>query len=140
LAVVVDTSVLYALVDAADAWHGRAAAALAQEVEAVIVPQATLPEVCYLIGSRMNAHREADFVRLLAESEWRLEPLTDADLPRVAALMHEYADARIGFVDACVVAIAERIGAVRVYTLDVRHFGMIRPAHVDRFELKPGSL
>jgi len=137
VAVIVDTSVLYALVDAADAAHDRAVTALGQEVEAIVVPQATLPEVCYLIGSRLDARREADFVRHLTDSDWRLEPLTDADLPRVAALMHQYGDARIGFVDASVVAVAERIGAVRIYTLDIRHFGMIRPAHVERFELLP---
>jgi uncharacterized protein len=135
--VIVDTSVLYALVDAADAAHDRAVSAIAAEVEAVVVPQATLPEACYLIGSRMGADREADFVRHLAASDWRLEPLTDDDLPRVAALMHEYADARLGFVDASVVAVAERIGAVRIYTLDWRHFGTIRPKHVDAFSLLP---
>jgi uncharacterized protein len=137
VAAIVDTGILYALVDAADAAHERAVAAIRQEVEAVVVPQATLPEVCYLIGSRLGAKREADFISHLAASDWRLEPLLDADLPRVAALLHEYADTSIGFVDASVVAVAERIGAVRVYSLDVRHFGMIRPAHVERFELLP---
>ena len=137
MAVIVDTSVLYTLFDAADAAHDRAVNAISLETEAVIVSQATLPEVCYLIGSRMDALREAAFVRHLADSTWRLEPLTDTDLPRVAALMHDYADAQLGFVDACVVAVAERIGAVRVYTLDRRHFAMIKPTHVDRFELLP---
>lgn len=137
MAVVVDTSVLYALVDAADGAHDKAVAALSSEAEAVIVPQATLPEVCYLIGSRLGATREAEFVRHLAASDWRLEPLTDPDLPRVVALMHEYADAMLGFVDASVVAVAERIGVTRIYTLDRRHFTMIRPAHLDRFELLP---
>ena len=137
MAVVVDTSVLYALVDASDAAHQRAVEALGSEVEAVIVPQATLPEVCYLIGSRLGAVREGEFVRHLTASDWRLEPLTDADLPRVSALMHEYADAKLGFVDASVVAVAERIGVTRIYTLDRRHFTMIRPAHLDRFELLP---
>lgn len=134
-----DTSVLYALVDAADAAHDRAVQALSSEVEAIIVPQATLPEVCSLIGSRLGAAREADFVHHLAASDWRLEPVTDADLPRVVALMREYADARIGFVDASVVAVAERIGATRIYTLDRRHFTMIRPAHIDRFEVLPAT-
>jgi predicted nucleic acid-binding protein len=137
VAVIIDTSVLYALVDAADVAHDRAVRTLSQEVETVIVPQATLPEACYLIGSRMDARHEAAFVRHLADSDWRLEPLTDTDLPRVTTLMDEYADAHIGFVDASVVAVAERIGAVRIYTLDHRHFGMIRPAHVERFELLP---
>lgn len=137
MAVIIDTSVLYALVDMADAAHDRAVEALGSEVEAVIVPQATLPEVCYLIGSRLGATPEAEFVRHLAASDWRLEPLTDADLPRVVSLMREYADAKIGFVDASVVGVAERIGVTRIYTLDRRHFTMIRPAHVDRFELLP---
>ncbi len=137
MAAVVDTSVLYALVDAADAAHDRAVEGLGSEVEAIIVPQATLPEVCYLIGSRLGATHEADFVRHLAASDWRLEPLINADLPRVVSLKHEYADANIGFEDASIVAVAERIGVTRIYTLDRRHFTMIRPAHLDRFELLP---
>jgi predicted nucleic acid-binding protein len=137
VAVVVDTSVLYALVDANDAAHDRSRDALSAELEAVIVPQPTLPEVCYLVSSRLGASREAEFVRLLASSDWRLEALTDADLPRVADLMRMYADARIGFVDASVVAIAERLGVVRIYTLDRRHFGMVRPLHADAFTLMP---
>ena len=137
MAVIVDTSILYALVDANDAAHRRAVDALDAEVEAVIVPQSTLPEVCYLIASRLGAEREAEFIRLLANSDWRLEPVTDADLPRIVRLMHDYADAGLGFVDASVVAIAERIGAVRVHTLDRRHFGLVRPRHVEAFTLLP---
>jgi predicted nucleic acid-binding protein len=76
-------------------------------------------------------------VRLLSDSDWRLEPLTDADLPRAADLMQSYADARIGFVDASIIATAERLGVARVYTLDRRHFGLVRPRHVDSFTLLP---
>jgi predicted nucleic acid-binding protein len=137
VAVIIDTSVLYALVDANDTAHERSRQALGAELEAVIVPQPTLPEVCYLIGSRLGPTREAEFVRLLAESDWRLEPLTDADLPRAADLMQSYADARIGFVDASIIATAERLGVARVYTLDRRHFGLVRPRHVDSFTLLP---
>ncbi len=137
MAVIVDTSVLYALVDANDQAHERSRRALSGELEAVIVPQATLPEVCYLIGSRLGALREAEFVRLLSDSDWRLEPLATADVPRVADLMHAYAGAPIGFVDASVIATAERLGVTRVYTLDRRHFGLVRPRHVDSFTLLP---
>ena len=51
--------------------------------------------------------------------------------------MHDYDDAGLGFVDARVVAIAERIGAVRVHTLDRRHFDLVRPRHVEAFTLLP---
>lgn len=137
MAVVVDTSVLYALVDAADSAHARARDAVARETEAIVVPQVTLPEVGYLIGSRLGPRAEADFVRHLAASDWRLEPLTDADLARTVELMDRYADAQLGTVDASIVAIAERLGVRRIHTLDHRHFGLVRPRHVEAFTLQP---
>ena len=137
MATIVDTSILYALVDAADAAHERARAALERETEAIVVPQVTLPEIGYLIGSRLGPRAEVDFVRHLATSDWRLEPLTAADLDRAVDLMDRYADARLGIVDASIVAIAERLGVVRVHTLDHRHFGSIRPTHVQAFTLLP---
>jgi predicted nucleic acid-binding protein len=40
-------------------------------------------------------------------------------------------------VDASVVAVAERLGIGTVATLDRRHFTVVRPRHVDMFELLP---
>jgi uncharacterized protein len=137
VAAIVDTSILYALVDAADAAHARARGALERETEAIVVPQVTLPEVGYLIGSRLGNRAEVEFVRHLSASDWRLEPLTDADLERAIELMDRYADARLGIVDASMVAIAERLGVERIHTLDHRHFGSVRPGHVEAFTLLP---
>ena len=136
---VIDAGMLYALVDSADARHATAVAALGAETEAVIVPQVALPEICYLIGSRLGASQETSFIRYLAESEWRLEPLTDADINRVVALMAEHAEAGVGFMHAAVATIAERMGAGRIYTVNPHLFARIRPTHVDRFELLPAS-
>jgi hypothetical protein len=36
-----------------------------------------------------------------------------------------------------VIAIAERLGATTIATLDVRHFTVVRPRHVDAFQLVP---
>lgn len=134
---VIDSSVLYALVDGADATHPECLAAVEAEEDAIIVPLATLPEVCWLIGSRLGAEREAAFVRYLVESDWRLESLAEADLRRVVELMSKHVDTGIGFVDAAVATVAERMGATRIYTLDRHHFDLIRPTHTDRFELLP---
>lgn len=136
---VIDAGVLYALVDGADGSHRRAVQAVQAEPEAIIVPQATLPEICYLIGSRLGSSREAAFIRYLAESDWRLEPLADADIDRVVALMSEHATSGISFVHAAVAAVAERMGATRIYTLQRRHFEPIRPVHIERFELLPAG-
>ncbi|MFF7778494.1 hypothetical protein ACFZCG_29260 [Streptomyces tanashiensis] len=39
--------------------------------------------------------------------------------------------------DASVIACAERLGVREVATVDRRHFGAVRPAHVDAFTLLP---
>ena len=137
MAVIVDTSVLYALTDRAEARHEACRAALQAEREAVVIPQPVLSEVCYLIGSRLGAATEVRFLRGLAESDWRLEPLTSADLDRVVRLLEAYPTANLGYVDAAVVACAERLKVERIYTFDHRDFGLIRPEHVTAFSLLP---
>jgi predicted nucleic acid-binding protein len=57
------------------------------------------------------------------------------DLTRAAELLDRYRD--IGFVDASIVAMAERHEARRVATTDRRHFATIRPRHIASFDLVP---
>lgn len=137
MSAVIDTAVLYALVDAGDPSHQECVEVIEAEPEAIVVPLAVLPDVCHLIGSRLGAQRETAFLRHLVESDWRLEELATADLSRMVGLLAEHADAGLGFVKAGVAAIAERMGARRIYTLDQHQFRLIHPTHVDRFELLP---
>jgi predicted nucleic acid-binding protein len=51
--------------------------------------------------------------------------------------VRRYADFPLGFVDAVVVATAERLGLSEVATIDRRHFTAVRPAHVEAFTLLP---
>jgi predicted nucleic acid-binding protein len=64
-----------------------------------------------------------------------LEGVTGEDLARAAALMTAYPE--IGFVDASVVALAERLRLRQIATTDRRHFAAIRPRHAPAFELLP---
>ena len=48
-----------------------------------------------------------------------------------------YADAEIGFVDAAVLALVERLNEPKLATLDRRHFGLLRPRHLDALRLLP---
>ena len=73
----------------------------------------------------------------LAAGELLLEPVDPADLERMAELVGAYHDLPLGTVDASVVAVAERRGVTTIATLDRRHFGVVRPRHVDAFELVP---
>lgn len=66
-----------------------------------------------------------------------VEHATEADLLRAAALVETYEDLRLGTVDAVVIAVAERLEAREVATLDRRHFTVVRPRHIDAFRLWP---
>jgi predicted nucleic acid-binding protein len=56
---------------------------------------------------------------------------------RVAEILDEYADSRIDFVDASVMAIAERFDIHKILTLDQRDFRLFQPQHCDCFEILP---
>lgn len=62
---------------------------------------------------------------------------TSADLDRIAELVEKYADVPLGTVDASVIALAERLDLPAVTTLDHRHFGVVRPCHVEALALLP---
>ena len=90
-----------------------------------------------MVGRIGGTDAEARLLRELEASSLGFEPFQPGDLDRVAELIETYADLRLGTVDASVIAIAERLGATTIATLDRRHFTVVRPRHVDAFELVP---
>jgi hypothetical protein len=124
-------------VDQRDAWHQRVVAWWEEQHSEVLLPVTTIPEIAYLLSSRIGARAEAHFVRNVADEEFSVEPFESVDWDRVASLMETYGDLGLGFVDASVIAVAERLGIREVATTDRRHFSVIRPRHVERFRLAP---
>jgi uncharacterized protein len=59
------------------------------------------------------------------------------DLARMAELVEQYRDFPLGGTDASVIALAERLRAPVIVTLDRRHFAAVRPRHREAFELLP---
>lgn len=137
MTVVADTGPLYALVDADDAWHERVVEWWRANREPIVVPVCVLPEVCYLLHTRISPQAEAAFVRAVAKEEFVVEPLEPEDVTRAAVLVAKYADLGLGFVDATVIATAERLDAAEVLTSDRRHFSAVRPRHVGALRLSP---
>jgi predicted nucleic acid-binding protein len=135
--VLADTGAIYALIDASDAWHERVVAWWQQSRADVILPATILPEVSYLLQARIGEHAEQAFVRSIADGELVVESLEDSDYPRIADIMRSYSDFPLGFVDASVVAMAERLEVRVVLTTDRRHFGVVRPRHVRALTLAP---
>ena len=94
-------------------------------------------EVSYLVGENLGPAAETDFFQMLCSDRFRVEPVTEADLARIVELTETYADLPLGGTDASVIAVAERLGFETVATLDRRHFGVVRPRHVEFLTLLP---
>ena len=137
MTVIADTGALYALIDADDAWHARVVAWWGALPKAVVVPVTVLPEISYLLQTRIGPAAEIAFVRAVADGEFTIEALEPEDFTRIAALMGKYADLPLGFVDASVIAIAERLVTRDILTTDRRHFSVVRPRHARTLALLP---
>jgi hypothetical protein len=77
------------------------------------------------------------FLGDLASGNLISEPVAASDWLRIAELVFEYRDLPLGTVDASVIAAGERLELSQLATLDHRHFTVVRPGHLDAFELLP---
>jgi predicted nucleic acid-binding protein len=102
-----------------------------------VIPAFVAAEVAYLVGDRLGAKAELAFGRALAAGELVMGSVEPSDLQRMTELVDQYLDLPLGLVDASVVALAERLGAGSLATLDRRHFSTVRPKHVTAFDLMP---
>ena len=134
---VADTGFVVALLNRTDAKHQVVADAYAQLPYPILLPQTVLAEVAYLIGHVAGIVAVATFLREVPTSQFQLVALTDQDVQRVADILQQYADSRVDFVDASVMAVAERYGITTVLTLDHRDFRLFRPHHCPYFDLLP---
>jgi len=136
MALVLDTGPIVALLDADDPDHDRCVA-LADEHRDLVVPSPVLVEVDYWVRKRLDIKVWRTFVEDLAGGAYRLESATVADVARAAELESQYDGLRLGFVDAAVIAVCERLDEDKVATLDRRHFSIVRPRHRATLHLLP---
>jgi predicted nucleic acid-binding protein len=133
---VADTGFVVALLNRTDVRHEAVKAVYANQ-RSVLLPQTVLAEVAYLLGRDAGTAVVVSFLNGLAASRFRLVALVEQDVSRIAEILAQYADSRIDFVDASVMAIAERYSSTTILTLDQRDFGLFRPKHCDSFEILP---
>ena len=132
----IDTGFLYAILDKSDARHEMCVAALENEPDRLL-PEVVLPELAYLVLRQSNYSGLSRFLRSIAAGEFELVKTEIPDLERAAEILEKYADSKIDFVDAVIMAIAERLNIERILTVDRRDFGLFRPRHCDHFEIVP---
>ena len=123
--IVADTGAVLALVDRDDRHHEVIRKVFEEDGEWVL-PWAILPEVDYLLAKHVGQKAESIFLRDLAEGAYGIEWGEEGDLLRGYDLCRRHPALRIGLVDAVVIAVAERMEATAIATLDLRHFGAVK--------------
>ncbi len=137
MAIIADSSFIYALYNANDSLHQDAINFAAQNTEPAFVPDVTLPEISYLFLRDLGYPGVQQFLANFRQAKPRLEALDSADLARVHEIAVEYASAEFDLVDCCIMTLAERLRIVKVATFDRRDFRIFRPRHCAYFELLP---
>ena len=137
MALILDAGPLYAAYARDDPDHASSRTLIDTSHEELIIPAPVLVEVCYFMTERLRPEVLVRFLRDIAEDAYTIEDLLTEDYARAADICERYADARIGFVDAAVLSVVERLGETKLATLDHRHFGLLRPRHVEALELLP---
>jgi predicted nucleic acid-binding protein len=132
---IVDAGPLYAAADSDDGDHAACLQTLSRPDLRLVVAALVIAEATYFVGRRLGPAAERAFLRGLADLD--VEGPSGEDFARMAQLVEQYRDFPLGGTDASVIALAERLQAPIVVTLDRRHFAAVRPQHREAFELLP---
>jgi predicted nucleic acid-binding protein len=126
MAVILDTGIVYAYYDRRDAWHGPAVDLLQEEPGELIIPAPVIPEVDHLLGHRLSGEAQRTFYRGIVDGFYFVADLPREGYARVLELNNQFAEIKLGFVDASVVVIAETLVLRRIATTDRRDFGALQ--------------
>ncbi len=132
----IDTGIFVAAADRTEPRHIACAALLRNEAD-LAVTSSTIPEAAWLIETRLGPPAEARFLNLISSTRFTIIELTHNDYQRAISLINTYTDLGLGFVDASIIAVAERLSETTIATLNHRDFAVVRPAHCGAFKLVP---
>jgi predicted nucleic acid-binding protein len=124
--IVADTGAIVALADERAPQHRAYLDFYRRAPAEWVLPWAILPEVDYLLENHVAPRAAAAFLRDLATGAFQVEWGRPADVQRAEEICRTHRDSRLGLVDAVVMAVAERLAAEGIATLDLRHFAAVR--------------
>jgi len=123
--IVADTGALIALFDRSDRHHDALRRLYEENPDRWVLPWAILPEVDYLTAAHLGPRARDLWLADLASGGFNVEWGRAEDLTAAERICRRYKGLRIGLVDAVVLAVAERLRASAIATLDLKHFGAI---------------
>jgi predicted nucleic acid-binding protein len=137
MALILDTGPLYASLDRSDDDHAACRSLIELAPEPLVIPAPVLVEVDYWIHRRLHPGVLVALIDDIRDGAYQVEDLTAGDYRRIRELCDRYTDLDIGFVDAAVMAVVERLDEPKLATLDHRHFSVLRPRHRESISLLP---
>lgn len=128
-----DTSALIAFVNPKDKHHLEVRSF---EDQTLVIPTTVLCEVDYMLTKYVGEEKTKEFFEYIVNDKQIL--LFDVtDFSRVNEIRRQYNSLPLGFVDASIIALAERHRIGQILTLDRRHFTAVKPQHLEYLELLP---
>ena len=124
--ILVDTGAWLALVGRGDAFHERCTEFFRRNREPLMTTYPVLVECVHLMFSRIGVLRTLVWVETLATHGVGVFVMAVDHLPRLTALMRQYADLPMDLADASLVLLAEEIGEGRIVSTDQRDFHAYR--------------
>lgn len=122
--ILIDAGPLVALVDGDDQHHQQCAAALQRIREPLATVWPPLTEAMYLLADLPVAQQAV--WEMFLRGAVRLLSLGLSDIPRIRDLMQKYSYRRMDLADAALIAVAEREGISKIFTVDRKDFSTYR--------------
>lgn len=124
--VVADTGPLIAAANKRDKAHALSAALVSELGRNLVIPEPVLVEVDYLLRARVSRAAARLFLEAVATGEHEVAFLSQGILRRAAEIDSSFEGLDLGFVDATVMAYAER-HELPILTFDFEHFRAASP-------------
>jgi len=124
--VIADAGYFVAVAGRGDPFHASAKSASADSQEPLVTAWPVITEASHLLLRRLGA---AQMIKLLdgyATQLFDLFELNTGHVPRMQALMRDYADQPMDLADASLVVVAEHLDEGRILTTDLRDFRAYR--------------
>jgi len=135
--VVVDTSVILSFMNSSDAHHAAVSTWMAEETQDLATTPLIVAEADHLVAARGGRRALSALRKDLAAGAYLVDWWPQA-MGAAVKVAYRYADMALGLADASLVALADRLGTVRIATLDERHFRAVRPlSGASAFHLLP---
>lgn len=124
--IVIDTSVIYALLDAADGRHAAATTWYATVDDDLVTTPLVIAEADHLAHARGGPAAVRAFHADVRSGAYAIEWWPEAAALAVD-VVGRHADLGIGLTDASLVVLASRLETIDIATFDERHFRALRP-------------